>query len=137
MVQLLSYIIELYCTSATVKTRKRTFSIERGPYIYIGSCGRSCWKRIARHFRTEKKLFWHIDYATTACLPINAIVLRVEEKCLAKSLSEGLEYVRGFGCSDDREAPSHLFKASLREAIDAITARRPCQWRGKKEVIGL
>ena len=118
--QTLSYMIELYCTSTTVTTRRRVFKIRQGFYVYVGSCGRSCWKRISRHFKTEKRSFWHIDYVTRACTPINAVVLRIGERSLAGMLSSVLEYVKGFGCSDNREAPSHLFRASLKEAIDSI-----------------
>ena len=33
-----------------------------GIYFYIGRAKRHLGGRLARHLRTEKKLFWHIDY---------------------------------------------------------------------------
>lgn len=39
-----------------------TIDFRKGYYLYIGSAKRGLTKRIARHKRRRKKLFWHIDY---------------------------------------------------------------------------
>ena len=38
------------------------FKLPGGWYLYIGSGENSLEKRIKRHLKKEKKLFWHIDY---------------------------------------------------------------------------
>ena len=35
---------------------------KEGCYVYIGSAQRNLEKRVQRHLRKEKKLFWHVDY---------------------------------------------------------------------------
>jgi Uri superfamily endonuclease len=41
-----------------------SFSFKRGNYIYIGSAlgPGGLDKRLSRHLKQEKKIFWHIDY---------------------------------------------------------------------------
>ncbi|MEM1619588.1 MAG: DUF123 domain-containing protein [Fervidicoccaceae archaeon] len=95
--------------------------MEAGSYVYVGSCGRSCAKRISRHFSEKKKRFWHIDFLTDACSPTSVVVLRLPEPSLALSLSRILPGVPGFGSSDDRKAGTHLFRATLASVIDALT----------------
>lgn len=38
------------------------FTFPTGYYIYIGSGQNNLEKRVQRHLRKEKKLFWHVDY---------------------------------------------------------------------------
>ncbi|MDZ4245940.1 MAG: DUF123 domain-containing protein, partial [Dehalococcoidia bacterium] len=40
----------------------RIFYLEQGFYAYVGSALSGLDKRIGRHLKTRKKLFWHIDY---------------------------------------------------------------------------
>jgi Uri superfamily endonuclease len=35
---------------------------KRGLYLYVGRAKRGLKKRVGRHLRRDKKLFWHIDY---------------------------------------------------------------------------
>jgi len=110
------------CRRCSVRTRGREFEVEEGFYVYVGSCGRSCSSRLSRHFSKEKKPFWHVDFATLQCCEaVGAVALRAAERDVAKALSARFSYVAGFGSSDDEECPSHLFKAELGEALDALT----------------
>ncbi|MCH4814633.1 MAG: DUF123 domain-containing protein [Saccharolobus sp.] len=110
-----SYVLLIECkTDVIVRTKCREFFIRKGFYAYVGSCGRSCSKRISRHLnRSKNKYHWHIDYLTTVCEPIAVFVMKcVKEKELASLLSENNAYVEKFGSSDDRNVKSHLFIVS-------------------------
>jgi Uri superfamily endonuclease len=87
-----------------------------GLYAYIGSAQNNIEKRVERHLRKRKRLFWHIDYLLGQD---DVTVLQVlcksgakEEECrIAKSIAAQNKAVRSFGCSDCR-CESHLFKLS-------------------------
>jgi|Deesub1362A_J573_1020465.scaffolds.fasta_scaffold00008_56 Uri superfamily endonuclease len=82
-----------------------------GYYVYIGSGGANVLKRVARHFKREKRLRWHIDYLSMEAKPIKAYILLnplVDEASLAEYLGKYLRYIPKFGASDSRYI-SHLF----------------------------
>lgn len=79
---------------------------QKGYYIYTGSARKNLFQRLRRHFQSEKKLFWHIDYL----LGQGEIVAFYYEK-YAPGLECGLNrqthkkltdasFIPGFGCSD-------------------------------------
>ena len=37
-------------------------NFDKGYYVYVGSALNSLEARLERHLKTEKKLFWHVDY---------------------------------------------------------------------------
>jgi Uri superfamily endonuclease len=83
-----------------------------GLYAYVGSAQNSIEARIERHFRREKRKFWHIDYLLDH--PASKIVKtyvsnasKAQECKIARELSQKGLRVAGFGCSDCRCA-SHL-----------------------------
>ncbi|WP_456419321.1 DUF123 domain-containing protein [Methanocaldococcus infernus] len=85
---------------------------KKGYYFYVGSAnGKSInlKNRIERHLRKEKNKFWHIDYllehGTIEDIYINNKSVECE---VAKELSNILEPIKGFGCSDCK-CVSHLF----------------------------
>ena len=85
-------------------------NFKKGFYMYVGSA-KSSIKRIERHFRTDKKLRWHIDYLSVNADVLNTIVFSAKEvlEChLANILSQHFEGTKNFGCSDC-ECYSHLF----------------------------
>ena len=91
--------------------RRGTIEFKPGCYAYAGSALNSLERRIERHYRTEKKLFWHIDYLLEHAVIIKDF--RIEsplklECTIARSLSQKMEHVPGFGCSDC-SCSSHLF----------------------------
>ena len=96
-------------------------------YIYVGSGGKNIFKRVERHFRQNKKEFWHIDYLTSKIKPSLALLLSMDEREVAKVFSHKFPYISGFGSTDDPEAPSHLFyfeaplSAVLRKILDILT----------------
>jgi len=85
---------------------------QKGFYTYVGSALKNLNKRMARHRKKGKKLFWHIDYLReeaefAAILPIRS---SDDLECgLAKSMNGLSEWsVKGFGASDCA-CPTHLF----------------------------
>ena len=115
------YLVLFSCKQGVIKLPSgREFILDEDYYVYVGSCGTNCAKRISRHLSKEKKkLHWHVDYLAQLCEPIAAIVLEKGEKDMAKKLSR-LEYVKGFGSTDDKENPSHLFKVEIKGLLSLI-----------------
>ncbi len=111
----MAYLVFFLCPSHVVDTGAATFKIERGGYVYVGSCGVSCVKRVTRHLRRPAVRRWHVDYLN--CEGLYAVVVPAEEREAARRLAERCPYVPGFGATDDPEAPSHLFRCSLAEAL--------------------
>ena len=109
-----SYLLVLRLRRTTVLDVGRLGKVrfERGFYIYVGSAGRNLGKRIERHRRLRKKLFWHIDYLRGATGWRAALPVRTGDdlECdLARAL-EGISDWRipGFG-SSDCSCETHLF----------------------------
>ena len=108
-----SYILVIKVDGARHITIGRLGSIEFKPgcYAYTGSALNSLESRIERHYRTEKKVFWHIDYLLEHAVIIKDF--RIEsplklECTIARSLSQKLQPIPGFGCSDC-SCKSHLY----------------------------
>lgn len=109
-------VIELSKNENIAVGKLGTLHFEKGLYAYVGSAQVALEKRIERHLRNKKPLFWHIDYLLQD--PFSRI-LRVFTKCGPKSdecrvaakIAEHGEAVTGFGCSDCN-CNSHLFHLS-------------------------
>lgn len=88
---------------------------EKGRYIYIGSAQKNLEKRIERHFKKKKKIFWHIDYLLKdKDVKIEKVILfpqkRKNEECaLAKQISKKGKPIENFGSSDCK-CKSHLYQ---------------------------
>ncbi|MFQ5800263.1 MAG: DUF123 domain-containing protein, partial [Candidatus Hydrothermarchaeales archaeon] len=83
-----------------------------GHYIYVGSAKRNLSRRIERHRRLRKRLFWHVDYLRAASKFHAALPIRTQDdlECeVAQAVKEISEWeVPGFG-SSDCSCSSHLF----------------------------
>jgi len=84
----------------------------KGYYTYVGSALKNLNKRMARHKKRGKKLFWHIDYLREEAEFVAILPIRSSDdlECgLAKSM-KGLSErsVKGFGASDCA-CSAHLF----------------------------
>jgi Uri superfamily endonuclease len=98
-------IIQLSIGSDVSVGKLGTIIFSRGIYAYVGSAQTALEKRIARHLRKEKRVFWHIDHLLQ---DPNAKILKVftkvadkQEECIiAKKIVAKGETVEGFGCSD-------------------------------------
>ena len=85
----------------------------KGLYAYVGSTQTNLERRIKRHFRKEKRKFWHIDYlldnAAAKILKVFFKKANKPEECkTAKIICEKGKPVSGFG-SSDCNCKSHLF----------------------------
>jgi Uri superfamily endonuclease len=91
-----------------------TLRFTKGLYAYIGSAQNALEKRVERHRRREKRLFWHIDHLLENP---DAKILKILYKPAARAVECNVankigtqgEAVAGFGCSDCH-CESHLFR---------------------------
>lgn len=84
----------------------------KGHYAYIGSAQNSVEKRLQRHFSSDKKLHWHIDYLTEKASTYDYFILPETseyEQIMASIMEKIAEPVPEFGASDSSKN-SHLFK---------------------------
>ena len=86
------------------------FIFPAGRYVYTGSARRGLEARIARHYKKDKPLRWHIDYLTTRP---QAEIFQVDRldmpECAANRTVAGDIIAPGFGASDCRAGcGSHL-----------------------------
>lgn len=108
---------------------KRNF--KTGYYFYTGTAQRNLEARIKRHYSSEKKLYWHIDYLLAQSELKRDFILElpgVGECFLAKTLVEigGKTLVEGFGASDC-SCDSHLIYFSLsagKNIVEKLLKRR-------------
>lgn len=90
------------------------FEFPKGWYLYIGSGKNGLEKRVKRHLRKKRNLFWHIDYLLSAPdTEIEKVWIKEggKECSLAKRIAQTDIFkipVPGFGSSDCR-CKSHLF----------------------------
>jgi len=89
-----------------------TVFFRKGFYLYVGSARKNLAKRIERHLRRRKKLFWHVDYLRDRAERCTAIPIRTRQPLeheIARALGEISGWsVPGFGCSDCA-CETHLF----------------------------
>jgi sugar fermentation stimulation protein A len=108
------YIVILHLEKETEITAGELGNIffRKGYYLYAGSAKKALTKRLERHQRSRKNLFWHIDYLREQALFYKGLPIRTSEdiECaLANSLQKITDWsIPGFGCSDC-SCKSHLF----------------------------
>jgi Uri superfamily endonuclease len=88
-------------------------AFKKGLYAYVGSAQTNLEKRIRRHFRKDKRKFWHVDYLldNEAAKIVKVFFKNANkpEECeTATVIGESAEPIIGFGCSDCN-CKSHLF----------------------------
>lgn len=103
-----------------------------GTWVYVGSAmgdgSTSLENRLARHFRKEKTIYWHIDYLLDEATEImKAIWARSKDhlECnVARSLALNTAFTagpKGFGASDCRSrCIAHIFMHNDRKSVDDI-----------------
>jgi len=93
----------------------RHWKIKKGFFAYVGSAKNGLSKRLSRHLKKEKKLFWHIDYLLDEKeVEIYKIYVskRQIEKVVAKFFERLYNPILGFGNGDNKSVKGHLFKIS-------------------------
>ncbi|WP_455367644.1 GIY-YIG nuclease family protein [[Eubacterium] cellulosolvens] len=111
--------------------------VPQGYYLYVGSAmgsgGASYESRIKRHYRKNKKRFWHIDYLTThndvvicfADVVIENKKIECELATYLKTVFNGKILFKNFG-STDCNCGGHLLNVScvsnqeIQERIETI-----------------
>jgi len=93
-------------------------TLPAGTYLYVGSARGpgGIHARVARHLRRDKPVHWHVDHLTGAGRILRVIVVPGGSECAlaARALAFGSVSVPvpGFGSSDCRTCPAHLFRLS-------------------------
>lgn len=98
--------------------RLKAATLSPGLYLYAGSAygpgGMAA--RLARHFRKDKPVHWHVDRLTVAADGLAALAIEGGDECrlVAQLLETGWcgTALDGFGSTDCRTCPSHLLAAS-------------------------
>jgi Uri superfamily endonuclease len=118
-------LMELSCEKSIQIGRKRSFVFPPGWYIYVGSAMNGIEQRVRRHFSSEKKIHWHIDYFLQHAQIQEAYYKesKQKEECdIARIFIRLFRGFSGFGCTDC-SCESHLFhgpKKELHEHIDRL-----------------
>jgi len=86
--------------------------LKKGYYLYVGSAKNNLTKRIQRHKRKRKKLYWHIDYLREKAGFYLALPVRTSSslECEIATSLKGISHriIPGFGASDCN-CETHLF----------------------------
>ncbi|AEC52153.1 hypothetical protein PNA2_1238 [Pyrococcus sp. NA2] len=129
-----AYLLIIFLESKKkIRTKGRTFTLEPGYYVYVGSGMRSLEKRVLRHFRRKKKLHWHIDYLLKEAELLRAYLIfsseRLEER-LSLEVGRYGEPVKGFG-SSDLKVKSNLYRFDSRpdKVIVGILDKMNVEWK--------
>lgn len=84
----------------------------KGYYLYVGSAKKGLSKRIERHKRRRKKVFWHIDYLRESASFYKALPIRTryDLECeIAERLKTIADWSIPYFGSSDCNCKSHLF----------------------------
>ena len=95
---------------------------KKGFYVYVGSALNNLEKRIERHLRDDKKLYWHVDFFLKEANVVDVFYKEstIREECdIASQLLGEIGFVRGFGCTDC-SCSSHLFFGSKNDVLKAV-----------------
>lgn len=109
---------------------RRPLRFGPGLYAYAGSARGpgGIRARLARHFRREKKLHWHVDRLTTAAARVSALAIAGGAECnVAARLAASRRFVfahPGFGSSDCRKCESHLLRWQETAATGGLPSHR-------------
>ncbi|HTY73961.1 MAG TPA: GIY-YIG nuclease family protein [Candidatus Nanoarchaeia archaeon] len=115
---------------------------KKGNYVYVGSAQRNLEKRVQRHLRKEKRLFWHIDYLLNdEHARVEKVLFKPASKSAECGLAQDLErqgdLVLGFGCSDCR-CRSHLFRLTVSfSLLEQSVLAASCGWIRFAHITGL
>ncbi len=107
--------------SVEIRIRGKTFFLNEGYYIYIGSAfgAGGLSSRLHRHLRKIKTIHWHIDQITASKFSEIiglGVLLKQSVECELSKIIGDLEKtvpVTGFGNSDcEKKCISHFFRVS-------------------------
>ncbi len=99
-----------------VRFSGRNTCLEPGTYVYAGSAygPGGIQSRLRRHFRSDKKLHWHVDWLTVSASDLAALAVVAGSECrIARCLSDLPSFapvLDGFGSSDCKSCATHLLQ---------------------------
>ena len=121
-----------------VQTKKKSFKLNRGYYVYIGSAMNSLEKRVARHFRKDKKLHWHVDFLLKEAELLDAYLIpseeRLEEK-LSGDVAKFADGIEGFGASDLKGVHTNLYyfdEVNPEKKLENLLSNLGLRWKRVK-----
>lgn len=128
------YVLLIYIPSKTSLRIKSlgSISIDSGHWVYIGSAmglgSTSLENRISRHFRSKKKVHWHIDYLLSSKTKLKSAIWASSQNPIECELVTKLEAnsnfragPKGFGASDcKKKCISHLYQVLNEENIEDV-----------------
>ncbi|WP_175059212.1 DUF123 domain-containing protein [Thermococcus sp. 2319x1] len=137
-----SYLLVIYLErDVNIKTKAREFRLKKGYYIYVGSAMNSLEKRVARHFRKEKRLHWHIDFLLQKAQLLEAYLIPSEERLeeeLSRILEKVFQGVEGFGASDVKVKTNLYYSATPPDGTMCnILNSRNLRWKRVKSSEGI
>jgi Uri superfamily endonuclease len=94
--------------------RHKSGQLPAGTYFYAGSAygAGGIAARIGRHFRKDKKVYWHVDRLTLEASRLAAFIVENGNECaLAEALLQSNSVaiaLEGFGSTDCSSCRSHL-----------------------------
>ena len=100
--------------------------LREGRYLYVGSAygPGGLRARIARHLRIGKRPRWHIDHLTEHAERIEVIAVPGGRECdvatWLRTLSGVTVPVAGFGSSDCKRCPAHLYFWSSDDPVQTL-----------------
>ena len=97
---------------------------KKGCYAYVGSALNGLENRINRHFKSQKKFHWHIDYLLDNSCIKEVIYAETQEKkeCMLAKTLNNYEKIKKFG-SSDCNCESHLFFSdNFEELKDSVVS---------------
>lgn len=132
------FLVILVPRDVKISTKGRTFALSRGYYVYVGSAMNSLEKRVARHFRREKRLHWHIDFLLREAELLRAYLIPSEERLeetLSVAVSRYGEPVEGFGAGDVKVRTNlYRFTEEPDDMLQKILENLGLKWKRVKNV---
>ncbi len=107
-----------------------SLDFERGAWIYIGSAmgngSTNLENRIRRHFRSTKKIHWHIDHLLSSDAKIRCSIWSESQYSVECEIAKSIEKIqgvirgpRGFGASDCKnKCWTHLYYSAIDEDLE-------------------
>lgn len=120
-----AYVVALSLATPIEVRCGRDAVLPRGRYLYCGSAygPGGLRARLARHFRADKTIRWHVDQLTTQGEVLGAWAVGGGDECeLAARLGFLPVPLDGFGATDCARCRSHLLRWPHRVARNAIVA---------------
>ncbi len=103
--------------------QKGSFIFPKGYYIYTGSAKKGLKGRVLRHFKKNKKKFWHIDYLLPYADIQDVIMHAKKTECYWNNRLIDLEgsevLVDGFGSSDCK-CKTHLLYFKRKPELNSL-----------------